>query len=142
MEYFMEFHWWYLLVLAYVLFVLPIPGGKGGFVVSGFTAQLEPLDQRFKDCQPEASYSIFKEGQPDKIDIEVDHLHNIDTGEKLELQLNGVTFAEMVVKFSSEAEFEHWSDEGIEFPRVKQGDVLVIKYQGMDVLKGTFESDS
>lgn len=141
MEYFMEFHWWYLLLLSYVLFALPLPKGKGGFVVKGFNANLEVIDERFKDCQSDASYSIFKQGQPDKIDIEIDGLP-LSVGDELELVLNGVMFANEKIKRAHEIEYEYWGDEGVDFPSVKEGDVLVIRYQGKDVLKGRFQLDT
>jgi hypothetical protein len=43
------------------------------------------------------------------------------------------------VKSNKEAEFDHWSDEDVDFPVIKEGDELVIRYQGIDALKGTFQ---
>ncbi len=134
MEYFMQFHWWYVLVIIVLWFMFT---GKGGIVVKAYEANLVILDSRFEGCVPEASYSIFKKGQPDKIDIEVDKL-SLPKGEELELLLNGVSFATMKVEADHEADFEHWSDENISFPKIQEGDELVIKYQGTPVLKGTF----
>ena len=139
MDYFMEFHWWYLLV-GFILFFLMSGKGKGGFVVKSFTANMEILDQRFKGCQPEARYSIFKEGSPDHIEIEVEQL-SIQVGEELEFQLNGKTFAKVKVKRNKEAEFDHWSDEDGYFPVIKENDAIVIKYQNIEVLRGIFQSD-
>ena len=43
------------------------------------------------------------------------------------------------VKNNNEAEFDHWSDEGITFPKITENDLLVVRYQNTDVLKGTFK---
>lgn len=139
MEYFMEFHWWYLLV-GFMLYFFMSGKGKGGIVVKRFTANMEILDQRFEGCQPEASYSIFKEGSPDHIEIEVEQL-SIQIGEELEFQLNGKTLTKVKVKRNLEAEFDHWSDEGVYFPAIKEDDEIVIKYQNIEVLRGIFQSD-
>ena len=48
-------------------------------------------------------------------------------------------FANVTVERDREADFEHWSDEDIDFPEIKEGDELVIKYQGVEALKGTFK---
>ena len=132
----MEFHWWYLLV-GFVLAFVVFGKGKGGVVVKRFTANLEILDQQFEGCRPEAKYSIFKEGKPDHIEIELEGL-TIAVGEELEFQLNGKTLAKVNVEPDKEAEFDHWSDEDVYFPPIREGDELVIKYQNVEVLKGTF----
>ena len=139
MEYLMQFHWWYLLLpfVLLILFVMIFGEGKGGIVVKRFTAKLSVIDERFKGCQPEANYSIFKEGQPDRINIEVEELH-LSPGEELDFQLNGTSIAIVKVEKDREAEFDHWSDENVTFPVVAESDELVIKYQGFDVLKGIF----
>lgn len=111
---------------------------KGGVVVKRLTANMEILDQRFDGYRPEAEYSTFKEGRPDHIDIEIEQLP-IQAGEELEFQLEGKTLANVKVQRDKEAGFDHWSDEDIDFPAIKEGDELVIKYQGVDVLKGTFQ---
>lgn len=137
MEYFMEFHWWYVLVGLVLLMMF---NGKGGFVVKGYTANLMILDDRFVNCVPTAKYSIFKEGQPDKIDIDIEEL-SLPVGDEMELLLNGKRFASIEVERDMEAEFEYWSDEDVEFPVIKEGDELVVIYQGTEVLKGTFALD-
>lgn len=136
MDYFLEFHWWYVFVGIILIFML-FGKSKGGVVVKRFTANIEVLDERFSGCQTEAKYTIFKEGKPDHIEIEVEKL-SIPVDEELEFQLNGTTLAKVRVKRNKEAEFDHWSDEGVDFPVIKQGDMLVIKYQGVDVLRGIF----
>ena len=138
MEYFAEFHWWYVIVGLVVLMMF---NGKGGFVVKGYTAKLTILDDRFKDCVPTASYSIFKEGQPDKIDVDIEEL-SLPVGDTMELLLNGKRFASIEVERDREAEFEYWSDEGKEFPVIKEGDELIVQYQGTEVLKGCFALDT
>ena len=137
MDYFMQFHWWYILVGIIILFIV-FGKGKGGIVVKRVTANMEILDPRFEGCIPECKYSIFKEGSPDHIEIEVEKL-SIQVGEELEFQLNGKTIAKVKVECDKEAEFDHWSDENVDFPVIKEGDELVIKYQDVDVLKGTFQ---
>ena len=136
MEYFEEFHWWYVLIGIVLLFLF-FGKSKGGMVKKRVTADLAVLDERFAACITEADYSIFKEGSPDHIEIEVEQLP-IEAGEELAFELNGETLALVTVNRKQEAEFDHWSDEGIDFPVVKEGDVLVIKYQGVDVFKGAF----
>ena len=131
-----QFHWWYIPIILFVLFIMFGKGSKGGMVVKRFIADLKILDLRFKKCRPEAEYIIFKEGSPDKIDIEIENLF-LDVGEELELFLNGSSLATITVKRDKEAEFEHWSDE-MDFPVIKEGDELVIKYQNAEVIKGTF----
>ncbi len=121
----MEFHWWYIFI-GLIFFFIFFGKGKGGVVVKRLTANMEILDQRFDECRPEAEYSTFKEGSPDHIDIEIEQLP-IQVGEELEFQLNRKTLANVKVERDKEAEFDQWSDE------------LVIKYQGVDVLKGTFQ---
>lgn len=132
----MEFHWWYLPV-ALVVFFLLFRDRKGGVVVTRYSATLEVLDPRFADCRPEADYSIFKEGTPDHIEIELEGLA-IPPGDELEFRLNGELLAVVRVERDHEAEFDHWSDEGVDFPRIHEGDELVIRYRGADVLQGTF----
>ena len=137
MDYFMQFHWWYIPVGFVVCFIV-FGKGKGGFVVTRLTANMEILDQRFTGCRPEAKYSTFKEGRPDHIEIEVDRL-SLPAGEELAIEINGETLAKVKVKSNKEAEFDHWSDEDVDFPVIKEGDELVIRYQGADALKGTFQ---
>jgi len=132
----MEFHWWYILIVLVVVFII-FGKSKGGVVVKRYTANMQILDERFSDCRPEADYTIFKEGKPEKIDIDIENL-SIPVGDELELHLNGNLLAKIEVKRNHEAEFEHWSDEAVTFPKIKAGDELVVKYQNTDVLKGSF----
>jgi hypothetical protein len=132
----MEFHWWYI-VVGVILFFMVFGKSKGGVVVQRFTANMEILDPRFDGCHTEADYSIFKEGSPDHIEIEVERL-TIPVGDELDFQLNGKSLAIVRVERDMEAEFDHWSDEGIYFPAIKDGDELIIKYQNTNVLKGIF----
>lgn len=135
MEYFMQFHWWYILA-GFVLCFIVFGKGKGGLVVKRVTAKLEILDQRFAKCPAEAKYSTFKEGSPDHIEIKIKELPAF-VGEELEFQINEEKLA-MVRVGRNKAEFDYWSDEGVGFPVIKEGDELVIKYQGVVVLKGIF----
>ena len=96
MEYFMEFHWWYILLGVVVLFLL-FGKSKGGVVVKRFTANMQILDDRFLNCKTDADYSVFKEGKPNHIDIEIERL-TIPVGDELEFQLNGKTLAKVAVK--------------------------------------------
>lgn len=137
MDYFLQFHWWYL-VVGFLLFIV-FAKGKGGVVVKRFTAHLEILDPRFAECRPEAKYSKFKEGSPDHIEIELENLF-LEPGEELEFWLDGELLSEVSVENDHEAEFDHWSDEGVSFPVINGGEELVIRYQNTDVLKGIFTS--
>lgn len=136
MDYFMEFHWWYLPV-GFVLVFMFFGKGKGGIVVKRVTANLEPLDQRFAQCPTEAKYSTFKEGSPDHIEIKIKELP-VSAGDQLEFLINNKTLAMVQVKSKKKAEFDYWRDENVDFPVIKEGDELLIKSQGADVFKGTF----
>ncbi len=136
MDYFLQFHWWYVLI-AFILIFIFTGKSRGGLVVKRFTADLQILDDRFQGCDPDADYSIFKEGKPDHIDIEIERL-NIPVGDELEFLLNGKLLAKVNVKRNKEAEYDHWGDEDVSFPKVNEGDELVVKYQGVDALKGVF----
>lgn len=136
MDYFLTFHWWYIPV-AFIVIFLVFGKRKGGVVLSRVTAYLEVLDQRFADCRYEAKYSTFKEGTPDHIEIELKDL-TIPVGDEVEFLINGKTLAMAEVKQSKKAEFDYWSDEGVEFPKIREGDELVIKYQSVEILKGRF----
>jgi hypothetical protein len=134
-DHFLEFHWWYLIVGAAVFLVFG--RGKGGIVVTKLTASMRVLDSRFEQCRPEATYATFKEGTPDHINVEIENL-SLRAGEELTLHLNGACLAQVKVKPNLEVEFDHWSDEDVDFPRVEKGDELVVRYEDLDVLKGTF----
>ncbi len=136
MDYFFEFHWWYVPVGIVLVFMM-FGKGKGGFVVKRLTADMEVLDDRFADCRFEADYATFKEGEPDHIEIELERL-SIPVGDELEFLINGELLAVVAVERDKEAEFDHWADEDVEFPVIQEGDQLVIKYQGLEVAKGTF----
>ena len=136
MDYFMEFHWWYLIVGFILLFII-FGKSKGGVVVNRVTASLETLDTRFAGCPTEAKYSTFKEGSPDHIEIKVKELP-VPAGDQLEFLINQKTLAMVQVKHKKKAEFDCWSDENVDFPVIKKGDELLIKYQGVDVFRGTF----
>lgn len=135
MDYFFEFHWWYILI-AFIFFLAF--SGKGGIVVTRLTARLKILDDRFIGCLPEADYCIFKEGEPHKFEIEIEDLA-IPVGEELEFQINGETLAFVKVTSKNKAKFEQWSDGNVKFPIIKKGDEIDIKYEGEVVLKGTFQ---
>ena len=143
MEYFSQFHWWYVplgIVLAFIFF----GKGKGGIVRKSFTADFQILDDRFKSCRPEADFCIFAEDQPVKLDIDIERLP-LDIGEELEFYINGELLAKVPVKKDGrdrEAEFEHYSDEGVAFPHIAEGDELVIRYEGVDVIKGRFSESN
>ncbi len=137
MDYFLQFHWWYVLIAIVLLFIFT-GKSKGGIVVKRFTADMQILDDRFLGCDPEADYSIFKEGKPDHIEIEIERL-TIPVGDELEFYLNGKLLSKVSVKRNKEAEFDHWSDEDVTFPKIKEGDEVIVKYQGVDALKGIFK---
>lgn len=139
MEYFTQFHWWYVpvgIVLAFAFF----GKGKGGIVVKRFTATFEILDDRFKSCRPEADFCIFKEGKPVKLEIDIEDLA-LPIGDELEFYINGELLAKVPVKKDgrgAEAEFEHYSDEGVDFPHIAEGDEVLIRYGSVDVIQGQF----
>ncbi|MBB3167003.1 hypothetical protein [Simiduia aestuariiviva] len=138
MDYFMQFHWWYLFVVFIVLFMF---NGKGGVVVRRLSAPLKSQDARFDACRAEAHYVIFKVGKPDKIDIELKNL-SIPQGSGLGLSLNNASFAAINVRRNGKAKFEHWTDEPMTFPVIQLGDELAVKYQGQIVLSGVFRADT
>ena len=139
MEYLASFHWWYI-PLGLFFLILFFGKGKGGIVKERFTAKMEVLDERFRDCRPEADYCIFKEGEPHHIDIEIDNLP-LEKGEELRLWVNERKLALVKVKANREAEFDHWSDEDVQFPVIREGDELAVSYEEEDVLKGVFYRD-
>jgi|GEM_PF-3401330 len=140
MEYLTQFHWWYVPVGIVLAFVFFGKGGKGGIVVKRFSATFEILDDRFKTSRPEADFCVFKEGKPVKLEIDVERLA-LQIGDELEFYINGKLLAKVPVKKDGrdcEAEFEHYSDEGVDFPHIKEGDEVVIRYDSVDVMKGRF----
>lgn len=136
MEYFLEFHWWYLLAGAVFLFTV-FGKSKGGVIAKRLTASMDVLDERFAGCRLEAKYSTFKKDSPDHLEIELENL-SIPVGDELEFEINGETLAKVKVEKDHEAEFDYWSDEGVDFPVINEGDRLVIRYQRSEVIKGTF----
>ncbi|MEN1727478.1 MAG: hypothetical protein AAGJ52_03470 [Pseudomonadota bacterium] len=136
MNSFAEFHWWYVPLGLLALFLL-FGKKKGGVVVERLEADFDILDDRFADSRPEADYCTFKAGTPDHIDIELENLP-VPVGETVELLLNGSPLATVPVKRNREAEFDHWSDEAVDFPKVKVADELTVRYQGASVMKGVF----
>ena len=132
----MGFSWWYVVGGLLAVFVL-FGKKRGGVVVKRYTAKLEVLDPQFEECRPEAEYKTFKEGSPDHIEIELENL-TVPVGAQLELVLNGESFATIEVDRRREAEFDHWSDEEVHFPKIVEGDELVVRYEGAEVLRGTF----
>ena len=141
MEYLTQFHWWYIPLGIVLVFVFFGKGGdKGGIVVKRFSATFDILDERFKTCRPEADFLIFKEGKPVKLEIEVERL-TLEIGDELEFYINGNLLAKVPVRKDGrdrEAEFEYYSDEGVDFPHIVEGDELVIRYESVDVIQGRF----
>lgn len=138
MDYLLAFHWWYLLPVLFFIFLLT-GKSKGGTVVGQFIADMQILDDRFHGCNAKARYSIFKEGKPDRIKLVIKRL-TIPVGDELRFYINNTLLAKIDVKRNNEAEFNHWSDEDVLFPTLTAGDELVIKYQGVNVIKGIFKS--
>jgi len=95
------------------------------------------LDPRFQTCEAEATYKTFKEGQPHKIDIDIEKLP-LQPGEVLDFHINNKQLANVTVDRKLEAEFEHWNDEEVDFPQINAGDKLDILYQNNIVLSGVF----
>ena len=132
----MEFHWWYGLILLAIL-VFMFGRGKGGVVATRVTASMQVIDPRFADCRIEADYCTFRNKGPDHIEIELENLP-LEPGEKLEILINDAVLAQATVNGRRKAQFDHWSDEGVEFPVVEAGDALRIRHRGADVATGTF----
>jgi len=126
--------------LIFAVFFLKMLGGgssRGGIVKTRFTADFEILDPRFQACRPEGDYSIFKEGKPHKIEIEVERLP-LQEGEFLDVYINQHPLSRIVVKHDLEAEFEHWSDGEVSFPQITEGDKVDITYQNKIIISGVF----
>jgi len=115
--------------------------GKGGLVKKQYIADLEIMDERFSGCISKASYSIFKEGKPEKVRIKLEEL-TIPIDDQLELYLNDKNLAKIQVNKNKKAKYRIWSDEDSQFPEINAGDELTVKYEGKEVLKGFFELDS
>ena len=136
MEYFQQFQWWYIPLGILALFLM-FGKSKGGIVVTRVSANLQPLDGCYSSCRSKARYSTFKPGEPDSIDIRVDGL-TLEPGTELALELNNKSFATVNVRKKGDIKFDHWSDEGIDFPKIRAGDKLEIIYQGTPIFAGTF----
>ena len=140
MEFVEQYRWVFIAIGVVFFFILLFKGGKGGRVVTRVTADLQVLDPRFQACVTEAKYVTFKEGQPDKIEIEIEDLP-LQPGEVLDFYINRQLLSRVEVKRSLEAEFEHWSDEDVAFPIVNTGDQLDIVYQNRPIMSGIFQVD-
>jgi hypothetical protein len=126
--------------LIFVFFLFNILGagsGRGGRVITRFTADFKILDPRFQTCRPEGDYCIFKEGKPHKIEIDVERLP-LQKGEFLDVYINQQFLSRMTVEADLEAEFEHWSDGEVSFPQITEGDKIDIAYQGNIIISGVF----
>ena len=134
----LELYHWIAIVIGVVLFLKLFGKSKGGAIVSRVTADLKVLSPQFQSCRPEAKYLTFKEGKPNKIDIEIENLP-LQPGEVLDFYINRKLLSRVEVKRDLEAEFEHWSDEGVDFPHINPGDQLDIAYQNTLVLSGVFQ---
>ena len=134
---FNEKYIWVGVAIAVIFFLKLFGKGRGGVVVSHFTADLQILDPRFQACRPDADYCIFKEGKPHKIEIEVENLP-LQEGDVLDFYINQKPLARVPVKRDLEAEFEHWSDGDVNFPEIKEGDKVDIIYQGHVIMTGVF----
>ena len=134
----MEFKW-VLIIIGVIAFLIIFSKGssKGGVVVNRVKADLNILSPQFAKCRPEASYTTFKEGKPHKIDIEVENLP-LQPGEVLDVYINRKLLSRIEVERDREAEFEHWSNEGVEFPQIQAGDKIDFVYQNQAVISGVF----
>ena len=140
MEFVEQYRWVFIAIGVVFFFILLFKGGKGGRVVTRVTADLQVLDPRFQACETVAKYVTFKEGQPDKIEIEIEDLP-LQPGEVLDFYINRQLLSRVEVKRSLEAEFEHWSNEDVAFPIVNAGDQLDIVYQNRPIMSGIFQVD-
>lgn len=136
MDFILQYRWIFI-VLGVILFFKLFGKSKGGTVVSRVRANLQVLDPRFQTCEAEATYKTFKEGQPHKIDIDIEKLP-LQPGEVLDFHINNKQLANVTVDRKLEAEFEHWNDEEVDFPQINAGDKLDILYQNNIVLSGVF----
>ncbi len=138
MEFVKQYPWIFVAIGAVVFLRFLIKNGKGGRVVTRVTANLQVHDPRFQACETEAKYVTFKEGQPDKIEIEIEDLP-LQPGEVLDFYINRQPLSRVEVKRNLEAEFEHWSDGDVPFPQIKAGDQLDIAYQNRVIMSGVFQ---
>ena len=136
---FLEQNSWIYVVIGVVLFFKIFGKSKGGTVVNRVNAHLQVLDPRFQACRPEAKYVTFKDGKPNKIDIEIENLP-LRAGEVLDFYINRQLLSRVEVQRDLEAEFEHWSDGDVHVPHINAGDQLDIAYQNRLVLSGVFQS--
>jgi len=135
MEFLDSISWWHILA---ALFVYGFFFGKGGRIRQEYTAKIKIIDDRFVGCDPQASYRIFKPSKPEKFEIEIDRL-DLPEGEEMEFFVNGSRIAVVKVDSQGEAEFEKWSDDKeVRVPKIRQGDEVLIRYKGEDVMEGTY----
>lgn len=133
MEYFLEFHWWYVLVVIVLLFVF---FGKGGVVKYSFVAELEPIDEIVKDCRGYAARKFFRNGKDEKFVVDIQDI-SLLAGELVELYLNAALFKTLTVKRSREIEFDIWNTDE-QYPKVQLGDEVEIRYLNKPIFSGTF----
>lgn len=141
MEFVKQYPWIFIVIGALFFLKFLIKRGKGGSVVTRVTADLQVLDPQFQACETEAKYITFKEGQPDKIDIEIEDLP-LQAGEVLDFYINRQLLSRVEVKRNLEAEFEHWSDEDVALPIINAGDQLDIVYQNRPIMSGVCQVDA
>ncbi len=134
MEYFLEFHWWYIAVILLLHFIF---FAKGGVVIDEFVAQLEPLDERFKNCEGYCNRRFFKNGKDEKFTVDIQHI-DLPVGEEVTLLLNQKVFKKLKMQKRQRIEFDIWnSDES--FPLIQIGDKVEIHYQGQPIFEGVFK---
>jgi len=126
-----------LIFVVFFFKMLSRGSSRGGRVITRYTADFDILDPRFQTCRPEGDYFIFKEGKPHKIEIEVERLP-LEQGEVLDVHINQHPLSRITVKYDLEAEFEHWSDGEVSFPKITAGDKVDIFYQNKIIISGVF----
>jgi len=52
--------------------------------------------------------------------------------------IKGRSLSVVKVKSNHKTKFEHWSDEGVDFPKIEKDDKLIVKYKNAEIIKGVF----
>ena len=134
MEYWMEFHWWYIPVVIIVLFIF---FGKGGVVIDRFEAKLEAQEARFKDCDAHCTRKFFKNGKDESFQVDIQDI-DLPAGDEVAVMINGALLKMLKVKKSKEIEFDIWNDAE-DYPIVQPQDTVEIQYNNKPIFVGVFK---
>jgi len=140
-EYFLEFHWWYVLVAFIILFIF-FGESKGGVVTHRFYTDLSAIDDRFSKCVGYSSRSFFKNMKDEKFKVEIDKIP-LERGEELDIHINDKFFRTEKVKRNREIEFDIWLDDKLvdNFPKVMPKDKIVVFYNKYPILEGVYAEE-